>query len=66
VSPISLDLEARIRLEEQKLHDSKIVFNPPDEMQQQKTEIIQARISFEDIGAALGKGLRVRASRMRN
>jgi hypothetical protein len=46
-----------IRNEEQKLHESKIVFNPPAEMQEQKTEIIQARISFEEIGAALAQGL---------
>jgi hypothetical protein len=55
--PISLDWEARIRVEEKKLHESKIVFNPPDEMREQKTETIQARISFEEIGAALGEGL---------
>lgn len=55
--PIGTDLEAAIRNEEQKLRDSKIVFNPPAEMQEQKTEIIQARISFTDIGAALPEGL---------
>jgi hypothetical protein len=36
---------------------SKIVFNPPAEMREQKTETIQARISFEDIGEALREGL---------
>jgi hypothetical protein len=46
-----------IRTEEQKLHESKIVFNPPANMQEQKTETIQARISFEDIGPALAQGL---------
>ncbi|HKR61122.1 MAG TPA: hypothetical protein VJS64_15485 [Pyrinomonadaceae bacterium] len=50
--------EGRIRNEEQKLRDRKIVFNPPAEMKEQKTETIQARIAFEDIGAALSEGMR--------
>lgn len=56
-SPSSIDWEAAIKNEERKLHQSKIVFNPPTEMVEQRTETIQARISFKDIGAALGEGL---------
>ena len=56
-SPGSIDWEAAIKNEERKLHQSKIVFNPPTEMLEQRTETIQARISFQDIGAALAEGL---------
>lgn len=49
-----------IQNEERKLRDSKIVFNPPTEMREQKTEVVQARISFDDIGAALREGLKGR------
>lgn len=53
----STDWAAIIRNQEQNLRNSKIAFNPPAEMREQKTETIQARISFEDIGAALGSGM---------
>lgn len=56
-SPGPPDLEALIEKEVQKLRESKIVFNPPREMQEQKMEKIEARISFEDIGPALAQGL---------
>ena len=56
-SPSPPDLESIIQKEIQKLRESKILFNPPREMQEQKTEKIEARISFEDIGPALAQGL---------
>ena len=57
-SPIpDIDWEAAIENEERKLRLSKIVFNPPTEMLEQRTETIQARISFKDIGPALAEGL---------
>lgn len=56
-SPVPKNWQALIESEKRKLRDSKIVFNPPTEMQEQKTETIQARISFEDIGADLREGL---------
>jgi hypothetical protein len=56
-SPSPSDLEAIIEKEVQKLRESKIVFNPPREMQEQKTEKVEARISLEDIGPALAQGL---------
>jgi hypothetical protein len=55
--PDSIDWEAEIENKERKLRQSKIVFNPPTEMLEQRTETIQARISFRDIGAALAEGL---------
>lgn len=61
-SPSPEDLEAIIEKEVQKLRDSKIVFNPPREMQEQKTEKIEARISFEDIGPAISQGLEGRGT----
>lgn len=54
---IGPDWDAEVARQEQQLRLSKIVFNPPAEMQEQKTEIIQARISREDIGPALAEGL---------
>lgn len=56
-SPGNIDWEAVIKDEERKLHLSKIAFNPPTEMLEQRTETVQARISFKDIGAALAEGL---------
>lgn len=56
-TPAARDWQALIESEERKLRDSKIVFNPPVEMREQQTETMQARISFEDIGADLRKGL---------
>jgi hypothetical protein len=56
-SPSPADLEAIIEKEVQKLRESTILFNPPREMQEQKTEKIEARISFQDIGSALAEGL---------
>lgn len=56
-SPSPLDLESIIEKEVEKLRESKIVFNPPREMQEQKTEKIEARISLQDIGPALAEGL---------
>lgn len=38
--------------EAKKLRDSSILFNPPSEMREQKTEIIEARIAWQDIAAA--------------
>src|SRR2546423_2342254 len=49
-SPTSL--EAMITDEAKKLRDSTILFNPPVEMREQKTEIIEARIAWQDIAAA--------------
>jgi hypothetical protein len=57
-TPGGTDWEGKIRNEEQKLRERKIVFNPPAEMQEQKTETIQARIAFDEIGAALSEGLK--------
>ena len=51
------DWDALVTAEVQKLHDSKILFNPPLEMQQGAKERIEARISFADIGPALTEGL---------
>jgi len=45
-----------------KLHEGKILFNPPSEMKQGKRERIEARVSFEDIGAALSENLKGRAA----
>jgi hypothetical protein len=45
-----------------KLHEGKILFNPPSEMKQGKRERIEARVSFEDIGAALSQDLKGRAA----
>jgi hypothetical protein len=56
-SPSPSDLESIIEKEVQKLRESKIVFNPPREMQEQQTEKIEARISLQDIGPALAQGL---------
>jgi hypothetical protein len=56
-SPSPPDPGSIIQKEIQKLRESKILFNPPREMQEQKTEKIEARISFEDIGPALAQGL---------
>lgn len=42
------------------IHDSRILFNPPKEMEQGKKERIEARISYHDIGDAITKGLRGR------
>lgn len=56
-SPNSTDWETLIRNEAAKLNEGKITFNPPAEMQEQKTEIIQARISFKDIGPTFFEGL---------
>ena len=40
------------------IHDSKILFNPPLEMDQGKAARIEARISYSDIGDAITKGLK--------
>ncbi len=45
-----------------KLHEGKILFNPPSEMKQGKRERIEARVSFEDIGVALSQDLKGRAA----
>ncbi len=58
--PVGTDWEGMIQAEEQKLRESKIVFNPPKDMQEQQIEKIEARISFEDIGPALTQGLQGR------
>jgi hypothetical protein len=42
------------------IHDSKILFNPPREMEQGKTDRIEARISYQDVGDAIAKGLKGR------
>jgi len=62
VSPTPPDLEAMIQTEVQKLRESEIAFNPPREMQEQKTEVIEARISFQEIGSALTQGLEGRGT----
>ena len=41
--PDSIDWEVAIKNEERKLRLSKIVFNPPNEMLEQRTETIQAQ-----------------------
>src|ERR1700687_5991735 len=42
------------------IHHSKIVFNPPVEMDQGQAERIEARISYQDIGTAITKNLKGR------
>ena len=44
----------------QDIHDSKILFNPPREMEQGKPERIEARISYQEVGDAIVKGLKGR------
>jgi len=56
-SPTESELEAMLQNEVAKLREGKIVFNPPDQMQEQKTVVIQARISFKDIGPLLTEQL---------
>jgi len=42
------------------IHDGKILFNPPREMEQGKAERVETRISYQDIGDAITKHLRGR------
>lgn len=42
------------------IHDSKILFNPPKEMDQGKPERVEARVSYQDVGDAITKGLKGR------
>lgn len=44
----------------QEIHDGKILFNPPREMDQGKTERIEARISYLDLDDAITRGLKGR------
>jgi len=44
----------------QDIHDRKILFNPPREMDQGKSERVEARISYQDIGDAITKELKGR------
>jgi Carboxypeptidase regulatory-like domain len=56
------DWNAIVAREMGKLQESKIVFNPPLQMQQGKTERIEVRISSQDIGPALTTGLQGRGT----
>jgi hypothetical protein len=42
----------------QEIHESKILFNPPHEMDQGKPVRVEARISYQDIGNAISKNLK--------
>lgn len=56
------DWDAVVRREMDKLRDSKILFNPPLEMQQGKREIVEVRISAEDIGPVISGNLEGRGA----
>lgn len=56
--PPSISPAIRSALEE--IHESKILFNPPHEMEQGKLERVEARISYKDVGDAIIKNLKGR------
>jgi hypothetical protein len=60
LSSKSNDWAEIISNELEKLPESQIVFNPPTQMRQGKKERIEARISYNDIGDTLIKGLKGR------
>jgi len=45
------------------IHDGKILFNPRQDMEQGKRERVEARISYQDVGDAITKGLKGRGQR---
>lgn len=53
-------LDPRLRTALKEIHNGKILFNPPHEMEQGKPERVETRISFNDIEEAISKNLKGR------